>query len=123
VNSIKNTPKIHIPHQNQAKFDKYKNVPKEYMQVAEGMEEQFTNHLLGEMRKTIKSTEPESQATRVYKSMLDSERAQMMAQSNSGLGVKDLVLDQIYPQHNRIPRQESVKMYKQANSQGERNHE
>ena len=48
VNQIKNIP----PIRNQ-QTDKYKNVPKEYMQVAEGMESQFTNHLLNEMRKSV----------------------------------------------------------------------
>jgi Rod binding domain-containing protein len=93
------------------------------MQVAEGMEEQFTNHLLGEMGKTVHSTVPESQATKMYKSMLENERAKLMAQSNSGIGIKDLVLDQIYPKHRRISAESTVKMYKQNNSQGEGRHE
>ena len=122
MKSINNTPNFNNSV-NRHNADKYKNVPKEYLQVAEGMEEQFTNHLLGEMRKTIKSTTPESQATKVYKSLLDNERAQMMAQSNTGIGVKDLVLDQIYPKHRRVNPQETVKMYKQNNSQGEGSHE
>lgn len=119
MSSIKNIPNIHNPSTRKQQADKYKNIPKPYMQVAEGMEEQFTNHLLGEMRKTVHSTEPDSQATKVYKSMLENERAKLMAQSSSGIGVKDLVLDQIYPQHRRVSIQDSVKMYKQNHSQGE----
>jgi Rod binding domain-containing protein len=124
VSSIENIPQIHKPNiRQQHDADKYKNIPKPYMQVAEGMEEQFTNHLLGEMRKTVHSTAPDSQATKVYKSMLENERAKLMAQSSSGLGIKDLVLDQIYPKHRRVSAQNTVKMYKQNNSQGEGRHE
>ena len=116
MSQINNLPKI----QNlQNVHDKYKNIPKPYMDVAEGMETQFTNHLLNEMRKTIPSSTPESSATKLYKSLQDAERAQMMAKSQSGIGVKDLVLDQIYPQHMRVDKSKhaNVKMYKETQKQ------
>ncbi len=109
LSQIKNTPQIHLRQNVQQ--DKYKNVPKPYMQVAEGMERQFTNHLLTQMRKTVDSSEPESNAEKIYKSMLDDERANLMAKSNSGLGVKDMVLDQIYPQYKRQNQLNAVQMY------------
>ncbi len=115
MNQVKNNPQIHF-RRNVAQ-DKYKNVPKDYLRVAQGMEAQFTNHLLGEMRKTIHPTNPETQAEKIYKSMLDDERAQMMAKSNSGLGVKDLVLDQIYPQYKNQPSKQALHTYNQVNSQ------
>lgn len=104
--------------------DKYANIPKPYLDVAKGMEAQFTNHLLNQMRKTVPSTKPESQAEKIYKSMLDSERSKLMAASESGVGVKDLVLDQIYPKHKRVSPQEMVKMYNpNLNSQKGENNE
>ncbi len=122
MNSIKNSPQIH--HRRNVVGDKYKNVPKPYLKVAEAMEAQFTNHLLGEMRKTVHSANPETQAEKIYKSMLDDERAQMMANSHSGLGVKDLVLDQIYPQYRqKAAVQNAMNTYKQINSQQGENNE
>ena len=118
--SIKNNPQIHNPRidRNKLVHDRYKHIPKEYMKVAEGMETQFTNHLLNEMRKSAAPTNPESNGQRIYKSLLDAERAKMMAESATGLGIKDLVLDQIYPKHRRVQYNDSVKMYqKNINSQ------
>ena len=105
------------PHIQKTKSvtDKYKNIPEPYMKVAQGMESQFTNHLLTEMQKTIHSTTPDSGATKMYKSFLNRERAEMMAKSSTGIGIKDLVLNQIYPQHMRQNNVNAVKMYKQNN--------
>lgn len=75
------------------------NPVKPYEDVAEGMETSFTSHMLAEMRKTIPKESPESSAMEYYNSLLDSERAQLMAKSESGLGVKKVILDQIVPQH------------------------
>lgn len=115
MSQIKNTPEIHI--RQQVQNDKYKNVPKDYMRVAEGMEAQFTNHLLNEMRKTIHPTTPQTQAEKIYRSMLDDQRSQMMAKSDTGLGIKDMVLDQIYPRYKQRPPQDAVSIYNKSNSQ------
>ena len=63
------------------------------------MEANFTSHMLQEMRKTIPKESPDSSATEYYNSLLDYERAQLMAKSDSGLGVKKVILDQIVPEH------------------------
>ena len=84
------------------KNDKYQNVPKPYMDFAKGQERIFTNHLLKEMRKTAQATEPESTAHKYYKSMMDDELARVMSDSDSGIGIKDIVLDQIYPQYKKV---------------------
>lgn len=77
-----------------------KNSPiKPYEEVAEGMETNFTSHLLAEMRKTVPKESPDSSATEYYNSLMDFERAQLMAKSETGLGVKKMVLDQIVPNH------------------------
>lgn len=75
------------------------NPVKQYEEIAEGMETTFTSHMLAEMRKTIPKESPESSSMNYYNSLLDSERAQLMAKSESGLGVKKVILDQIVPQH------------------------
>lgn len=72
---------------------------KPFEDIAEGMEANFTSHMLAEMRKTIPKETPDSSAMEYYNSLLDYERAQTMAKSDSGLGIKKVILDQIVPSH------------------------
>ena len=81
-----------LPAQN-----KPTNPVKPYEEIAEGMEANFTSHMLAEMRKTIPKETPDSSAMEYYNSLMDYERAQLMAKSDSGLGVKKVILDQIVP--------------------------
>ncbi|MDP7321800.1 MAG: rod-binding protein [Bacteriovoracaceae bacterium] len=113
MDKVTNSPQIHFK-QNIAR-DKYKNVPKPYLKVAEGLEAQFTNHLLNQMRKTVHPIEPESQAEKIYKSMLDSERSELMSKTDTGLGIKDLVLEQIYPNFKNRPVEHAHNTYKKVN--------
>lgn len=73
------------------------NPVKPYEDIAEGMEANFTSYMLAEMRKTVPKETPDSTSMDYYNSLLDSERAQLMAKSDSGLGVKKVILDQIVP--------------------------
>ncbi len=75
------------------------NPVKPYEDIAEGMETNFTTHLLAEMRKSVPKETPDSSAMEYYNSLMDYERAQLMAKSDTGLGVKKVILDQIVPQH------------------------
>jgi Rod binding domain-containing protein len=75
------------------------NPVKPFEEIAEGMEANFTTHMLAEMRKTIPKESPDSSAMEYYNSLLDYERAQLMAKSDSGLGIKKVILDQIVPQN------------------------
>ena len=50
------------------------------------------------MRKTIHTAEKDSSAQSYYKSIMDDELAKTMSESSTGVGIKDVVLDQIYPQ-------------------------
>lgn len=75
------------------------NPVKPFEDIAEGMEANFTSHMLAEMRKTVPKESPDSSAMEYYNSLLDYERAQLMAKSDSGLGVKKVILDQIVPQN------------------------
>lgn len=96
---------------------KHQNVPKEVVQAAEAMEEQFANHLIGEMRKSI-GNKTTSSAQNFYNSLMDRERAKMMAQSDSGLGVKEVIIDEFMRETARPNSPfENVKMYKQIDSQ------
>jgi Rod binding domain-containing protein len=76
-----------------------RNPLKPYEEIAEGMEANFSAHMLAEMRKTIPKESPDSSAMEYYNSLLDYERAQLMAKSDSGLGIKKVILDQIVPQN------------------------
>jgi len=101
-------------------YDKYKDIPEAAMKVAEGMETQFTNHLLAEIQKS--SGQKLGGTQKIYRSMLDSERAKMMAQSATGLGIKDVVLKEFYPNFDQPKRDDGVKIYKRVNShKGETN--
>lgn len=75
------------------------NPVKPYEEIAEGMETNFTSYMLAEMRKSVPKEGEDTPAMDYYNSLLDSERAQLMAKSDSGLGIKKVILDQIVPQH------------------------
>lgn len=75
------------------------NPVKPYEEIAEGMESNFTQYMLAEMRKSVPKESPDTPAMDYYNSLLDSERAQLMAKSESGLGIKKVILDQIVPQN------------------------
>ncbi len=93
------------------KSDYQKNVPKEYLEVAQKMEADFVNHMLNEMRQTAKVTdEDDSTAMNYYNSLLDTERADIMAKHDGGIGLQKMILDQIYPEHMR---KKSLSAYKE----------
>ncbi len=96
---------------------KFENVPKQIMDVAKGMETQFAHKLFAEMRKSVKKTKPESSAERFYNSMMDYENAKTLSET-TGIGMKEVVLDQIYPNYKAkaLPKnaQQVKMMYEQA---------
>jgi Rod binding domain-containing protein len=71
------------------------------MKVAEGMESQFINHMINEMRKTVNKNEPMNQAEQFYNSKLDEEYAKIMSETKSGLGLKEMIIEQLAPQYIR----------------------
>ena len=85
------------------KQDKYAGIPKPYMDVAEGMEAQFIGHMMAELQKTVEKNTPDTQAQAYYNSLLDGERAEIMAKTDTGVGLKEVILDQIYPKYMRKP--------------------
>jgi len=79
--------------------DTRKYIPKEVSDFAASMESQFSELMLKEMQKTSQSSTSNS-AEEFYNGMLLQERAKSMTeQSNRGL--KDLILDEVYPQYKR----------------------
>ena len=114
------------PHLQQAKSHKSlyenKNVPKAYKEIAVGMEKQFIRHMIDEMQKTVQSQEPEGPGSKYYKSLLADKRSDIMAQVENGIGLKEIILDQIVPAHlkNQPSRFDAVKMYNKGSKvQGE----
>lgn len=95
------------------KKDKFAGIPKEFIEVAESMEAQFADHLLQQMKKTVSKENPDSSAMNYYNSILDTERAKLMAKGEHSLGLKEVILDQIYPEHLRNKNNHAVKMYKE----------
>jgi Rod binding domain-containing protein len=90
--------KIRQEPQHLHKLD-LKKLPKEYLQVAEGMETQFADLMIKEMKKSVNSESEASSAENYYNSLLDYERAKTMTENGEGLGIKQVVLRQILPQH------------------------
>jgi len=70
------------------------------MKVAKSYEALFVNQLVTAMRKTVTKggMVPESNAERVFQSMLDSEYSQKMADTQQ-LGLANMIYDHLVKQH------------------------
>ena len=87
-----------------------------YREVAQGLEAQFVELMLQEMEKTVQHS-ANDQASEIYRSMLNSERAKLMAEHGGGMGIAQMILQQIYPQARPTPpppRQDIIKIYGQG---------
>lgn len=80
----------------------YKYIPNPYKKVASGMEKQFAEFMITQMQNSTGATDGNS-ASKYYKSLLNSERAEIMATKDQGLGLQKVILDQIYPERMRTP--------------------
>lgn len=105
------------------------NVPKAYRDVAVGMEKMFAQMMLEHMERTAEKTEEDSASTKFYNSLQLDQRADAMTQQGgTGLGVQQVILNQIYPQElrtaenmaafeqqekNRMPYKKAVEIYNQ----------
>jgi Rod binding domain-containing protein len=98
---IKNVSNLPSPAQREVLDPKNRQyVPDQFKEVAAGMEQQFAEYMIQEMQKTVGETDSSS-GMDYYKSLLASEYAQAMTQNGHGLGIQDVILDQIYPQNMR----------------------
>jgi Rod binding domain-containing protein len=77
-----------------------RQIPQEYMDVAQGMETQFINNMIKEMRKSIPKYKPADSVEEFYNSLIDYERSVKMA-ATQGVGLKEVILEQIYPNYNK----------------------
>ena len=96
---------------------RYKYVPNKFIEVAENLESQFINHMLKQMETTI-GEKKESSAENYYKDLQTTERSKIMAKDSGEGGLKDLILNQIYPEHyrneltyNAVMKQASINSY------------
>lgn len=61
------------------------------------MERQFAEFMVQQMEKTVHKNDKPSSAENYYNSLLTSKRVDKMSQSNGGIGIQKMILDQIYP--------------------------
>lgn len=81
---------------NTSNFDLQK-VPKPYLKIARGMEKQFAQFMIEQMEKTVDKTSTDSSALKYYKSLLNDKHATIMTEKGDGLGLQNMILDQILP--------------------------
>ena len=86
---------------SQQNIDRRKYIPEPYLEVAQGMEEQFIEFMIQQMKKSVQKTEESSSAMDYYESLLTQQQSNSMATQNGGTGIQDLILDQVYPDYMR----------------------
>lgn len=121
MSKISQNPTFNAPIARKSIYEN-ENVPKAYKEIAVGMERQFIRHMIDQMQKTVKSQEEEGPGAAYYKSLMADERSKIMAEVNNGIGLKEIILDQIVPSHlkNQPTGFDAVKMYnKSTKVQGE----
>jgi Rod binding domain-containing protein len=77
-------------------------IPAAYREVAQGLEAQFVELMLQEMEKTVHHSATD-QASEFYRSTLNNERAKLMAEHGGGMGIAQMILQQIYPAAQQPP--------------------
>lgn len=97
------------------KIDDREYIPKQYKEVAAGMEQQFAEMMLDQMGRTVDEAETEGGGMGMdyYKSLQKSERAKSMTAQNN-LGLQDVILNQIYPK--RMRNEMALKQYEVQNN-------
>ncbi len=91
--------KVNPNTQKLSTTESQKQMLKQLKEVASGMEEQFANLLIQEMKKSIDKNEESSSAMKIYESMLDQEYARILAQQGQ-LGLSDVIVKQLAPKMN-----------------------
>lgn len=96
------------PEKSQKNDEQY--IPDPYKKVAKGMESQFAQFMLEQMQKTVHKNDPESSAERYYNSLLTQKRANKLSE-RGGLGIQEMILNQVYP--TRLRNKITYEAYKQ----------
>ncbi len=76
-------------------------IPEAYKKVARGMEKQFLEFMIEQMNKTTGSSKTPSTAMNYYQALLTGKRAETMTHNKDGMGIQDIILNQIYPREKR----------------------
>lgn len=98
--------------------DSKRFVPEPYLKTAQSMEQQFAEFMLQQMQKT--TGQSGDTASDYYKSLQRTEQAEQMVESGNGLGIQDLILDQIYPKSRRSEMAYNAYKQQQAAQMGNR---
>ena len=84
----------------ETKLEKKKYIPGEVKEFARGFEEQFAELMLKEMNKAVGSSAGGT-ANNYYKSLMQKEQATRLTKNGGGLGIQDMILDDVYPERKR----------------------
>ena len=90
---------INLENSRRLNEKKWNNLPKSdpYLKVAKSMESEFIKLMLENMQNTVIKDKKDSGEESYYRSLLTRERANLMAENGDGVGLKNLILEQIYP--------------------------
>ncbi len=109
------------------KFKTKADARKPFEEIAEGMETQFVHHMLKQMRQTVPQDKPDSSEVGYYKSLVDYERAKILATDpKGGIGIKKMVLNEILPNYlkeNNSPSNKTQMLNAYKDSLKENSHE
>jgi restriction endonuclease len=81
--------------------DQKKYIPKKYTEFAQGMEQQFAKYMVEQMNKSSGQSQKMDTASSYYKDLLTNEHTKALTETNNGLGIQDLILDDVYPKKFR----------------------
>ncbi|MBF0314964.1 MAG: rod-binding protein [Oligoflexia bacterium] len=88
-----------------------------YKEMAQGMEAEYLNYVLNEMRKSVIKEEADSSEVEFYQSLLDNEYAKAITAKEHGIGLQDTILKQIAPRefapkNNIVDKNRAIEIYK-----------
>jgi Rod binding domain-containing protein len=83
------------------KINDYNYIPEPYKKVARNMEGEFIKLMLNKMQDTVGLEEEKDSATQYYQDLLLDERSKIMSKKDRGLGLQEVILNEIYPKRMR----------------------
>ena len=85
---------------NQLPKENFKYIPEKFIEAVENLETQFINQMLKQMQATTGEAQG-STADSYYKDLQTTERSKLMSQTTNTGSLKELILNQIYPEKYR----------------------
>ncbi len=98
INNISKYKKEHTLHNARSQNIQRQHIPQEYIDFAKGMEQQFAELMIEQMKKTG-GLKTEETAGNFYQSLMTREEAKRLMAS--GLGISDLILKQLIQKSTR----------------------